>query len=492
MYAGSGFKDWEIGDVEVHVHNGIYHLFHLIIPNHDYIAHAISKDGITWSRVNNALFVGHPGSWDDDMLWTMDVANRKDGSFEMFYTGLQLEDKGVIQRIGKAISRDLIDWEKVDRKDFIVESEAPHYESLTNNPREWLSFRDPFKISYNGDNYLLICARAPEGPTSRRGCVGLYKENAEGKYEPQKTILYPRVYDDIECPCIVEKGGRFYLIGSLREDVKVRYWYSDKFDGPYHSFHHDVFMPQGNYAARIVEDGEHTLVYNFYYQNRQVNSKRLLPPPKELDVDEKGRLRLISFYRWDEKVKEVIPQEKFPEIKKTFQNPTSETKDQDGKLWFGSKSGYELFTFEKPSESFIWEGRLKMEGLGKGGLLLNADEEGNGYYISLDFMSGYVQIRAWGFNEEDNMNNFVFQNLQTNQFSIASDQFHIDYKLICYGHYIELSINGVVKLTLIDYKYTGNRIGVYSASSIVSIEHSVIKTMSSPDQEYASENQPML
>ena len=55
MYSGSGFKDWEIGDVEVHLHNGIYHLFHLIIPNHDYIAHAVSKDGISWERIKQYI-----------------------------------------------------------------------------------------------------------------------------------------------------------------------------------------------------------------------------------------------------------------------------------------------------------------------------------------------------------------------------------------------------------------------------------------------------
>jgi len=68
MYSGSGFSDWEIGDITVIIHKGIYHLFHLIIPNHDYIAHAVSRDGISWKRVKNALFVGHPGEWDDDML----------------------------------------------------------------------------------------------------------------------------------------------------------------------------------------------------------------------------------------------------------------------------------------------------------------------------------------------------------------------------------------------------------------------------------------
>jgi hypothetical protein len=46
MYSGSGFSSWEIGDVDVFIdENGVHHLFHLIIPNHDYIAHAVS-----WGR----------------------------------------------------------------------------------------------------------------------------------------------------------------------------------------------------------------------------------------------------------------------------------------------------------------------------------------------------------------------------------------------------------------------------------------------------------
>ncbi len=101
MYSGSGFSDWEIGDITVIIHNNIYHLFHLIIPNHDYIAHAVSDDGMSWRRVNNALFVGHPGEWDDDMLWTMDVCEVED-KFEMYYTGLKRKDRGVISRIGLA------------------------------------------------------------------------------------------------------------------------------------------------------------------------------------------------------------------------------------------------------------------------------------------------------------------------------------------------------------------------------------------------------
>ena len=106
------------------------------------------------------------------------------------------------------------------------------------------------------EEYLLICGRASYGPVYRRGCVAIYKRNKDG-FEPMKPLLFPLAYDDIECPCLIELKGKHYLIGSIREDIKVRYWHSDSFDGEYQSFHHDVLMPQGNYAARIVKDGEH-------------------------------------------------------------------------------------------------------------------------------------------------------------------------------------------------------------------------------------------
>lgn len=485
MYTGSGFTDWEIGDVEVHVHNGLYHLFHLIIPNHDYIAHAVSQDGIAWKRVKNAMFVGDPGEWDDDMLWTMDVADCEDGSFEMVYTGLQLEDRGVNQRVGRAVSSDLIHWEKTFPKDLPLESHGPYYEDLQNNPRTWLSFRDPFLYKHNNEDYLLICGRASYGPVYRRGCVATYKK-IDNKFVPIKPLLYPMAYDDIECPSLIELNGRFYLIGSIREDIKVRYWYSDSFDGEYQSFHHDVLMPQGNYAARIVKDGDHNLVYGFYFLDRQVNSKRVLPPPKELVVDNDGKLYLKSFYRWGNKVRKTYTQQAFPAVEQMYNNPSAKFDELNGTWWMTSRSGYELFTFKPFSPAYIWEGTITMEGMGKCGLLLAEGDDGSGYYISLDFKSGYVQIRAWGFNAEDPQNNFVFKNLQTNQF-ITNVDYKINFKLIRYGSYIELSLNDVVKLTLIDYKYSETRIGFYTASSIITLSNSTFSELENPVEEYGTQ-----
>lgn len=481
MYSGSGFSDWEIGDITVIIHNGTYHLFHLIIPNHDYIAHATSTDGIAWKRVNNALFVGNPGEWDDDMLWTMHVCEVK-GKFEMYYTGLQRKDRGIISRIGLAESDNLIDWQKNQKRDFPIEPKGVYYETFTANPRKWLSFRDPFRFEYKDEVYLLVCSRTITGPISRRGCVGVVRITNDN-VERLPPLLYPMVYDDIECPCVFELSGKFYLIGSIREDIKVRYWFAPDFFGEYHSFHDDVLLPHGNYAARIVQDGDYLLLFNFFYAYGKIDAMRVLPPPKQLVTDERGKLVLKSYYRWELMVSEAISQADFGSVTQLFSNPTASLEVDSNKWTCGSKSGYEIFCFKKPSSSFIWEGVLIVEGMGKLGLVSDIDSEGNGYFISFDVVNGIVQIRAWGFNPENNRQNFIFSNIQSTTFP-TSRSFH--FKLIRYGHYIELSINGAVKLTLMDYTYSGSRLGLYSASSIISLQNSIVKTLPEPEGEYAS------
>jgi beta-fructofuranosidase len=489
MYSGSGFSDWEIGDITVIIHKGLYHLFHLIIPNHDYIAHAVCRDGISWKRINNALFVGHPGEWDDDMLWTMHVCEVGD-KFEMYYTGLKRKDRGVISRIGLAESKNLIDWEKNRKNIFPIEPKGIFYETSGTNPRTWLSFRDPFRFEHKGEVYLLLAARTLAGPISRRGCVGMVKITND-VFELMPPLFYPLVYDDIECPCVFELHGRFYLLGSIREDIKVRYWFAPDFFGEYHSFHADVLLPQGNYAARIVQDGNHLLVYNFFYAYGKIDALRVLPPPKQLDTDDKGRLLLKSYYRWQQMVVRTMQQDELGKLEHLLSNPTATSNIETGNWTVGSRSGYELFCFEKPSPGFIWEGLLTVEGMGKLGLVCDMDREGNGYFISFNITSGQVQIRAWGFNPLNNRQNFIFHDIQSGFFT-PNETKSFQFKLIRYGHYIELSIDNEVKLTLMDYTYSGNYMGLYSASSIISLQASLLKILTAPEEEYASQEEAQI
>ena len=441
--------------------------------------------------MNNAIFVGHPGEWDDDQLWTMHVVEANNFAsnpgFEMYYTGLQRRDRGIISRIGFARSNDLIEWQKDQKNIYPLSTKGIYYEAENDNPRKWLSFRDPFKFHYKGNDYLLVCARTIKGPVSRRGCVGLIKITND-HVELMPPLVNPLVYDDVECPCVFELNGKYYLLGSIREDIKVRYWIAPDFFGEYHSFHDDVLLPQGNYAARIVQDGDHLLVYNFFYAYGKIDALRVLPPPKELDTDADGRLVLKSYYRWEQMVIKTLQQSEMGQPTHLLSNPTASSTNEPGKWTCGSRSGYEVFSFQKPSPGFIWEGLLTVEGLGKLGLVCDIDQEGNGYYISFDVINGLVQIRSWGFNPLNNRQNFIFTDIQAGIFSMGKKE-SFYFKLIRYGNYIELSINGEIKLTLMDYAYSGTGLGLYSASSVISLQHSTVKILPAPEEEYASQEE---
>jgi len=485
VYSGRGFSDWEIGDVDVIWDGKLFHLFHLIIPNHDYIAHAVSSDGINWSRVRNAMYVGEPGEWDDDMLWTMhthwcDESKR----WEMFYTGLRMGENGSIQRIGKAWSEDLYYWHKEHKAPFPLESKGPQYEDAQNNPRSWVSFRDPFFFTEEGEQYLLMAARSGEGHYSRRGCTGLMQKHGD-HWLLQEPLHRPLVYDDMECPSLVKLEDEYYLIASIREDRKVRYWTSMELKGAYRSFYDNVLMPQGNFAARPVFIDGRLLVYTFYFLNNDASDKRALVPPREICRDKNGMLYLKSYHGWDTMRKRTISQSEFAEFEPFLDNPSAITDVDEDIHYFSTSSGYEFFMLPVTEYDFIWDGVLQLDLPGKLGLIFHLDETGSGYFLSLDFFNGFAQLRAWGVQEDSPFNDYVFQTIQSNQFPVNEERKH-SFRLISYGHYVELSLDGKVILSLVDYTYDHGKIGVYCTSTTVHLSESKINILEPHKEEYGA------
>jgi beta-fructofuranosidase len=275
-----------IGDVDVVYHDGLYHLFHLVLPNHDFIAHAVSTNGINWRRVNNAIFIADPGSWDDLMLWTMHVSAdpQQPGRWRMFYTGLSRKDQGRIQRVGLAVSDDLYHWRKepvnwrdmrgpndpelvkqarrlcahhgASRHDapfdetscFPLSPDGRYYEATLDEGRSWVSFRDPFYYRDDGEGWLIATARVRQGPIVRRGCVGVMRETAPNHFEALPPLHHPGLYDDIEVPNLIRLEGEYYLIGSIREDAKIRYWHTDHIENPWRSYHDNVLSSRPLYG----------------------------------------------------------------------------------------------------------------------------------------------------------------------------------------------------------------------------------------------------
>jgi beta-fructofuranosidase len=406
MYTGHGFNDWGIGDVDVLKVGNTYHLFHLVLPNHAYIAHATSADGLNWMRVPNALFIGDPGSWDDDMLWTMHVSPdpHQRRRWRMFYTGLCRKESGRIQRIGLAVSDDLYTWRKVEGGAWPMAVPGPPYETSLEEGRHWVSFRDPFYRRIGDEGWLIAAARISAGPVCRRGCVFLAKETMPGRFEPQQPLVTLRQYDDIEVPTLISIGGRWYIIGSFREDIKVHYWHAGRPEGPYGNFSDNVLLPAGNYAARVCDEGNYLTVWNFFYiASRVKGTGNMLPPPKELIADSNGELRLRSYRGFDRMVIRHRSGDELVGLHALNNNPGAVVSKHGTACRFGCETAFEIFLLPGIYRNFRLRGTIEMEGRGKCGLVLRLNEESDGYFVSLELVKGLAQIRAWGNNPGGNI-----------------------------------------------------------------------------------------
>ncbi|MEO0514865.1 MAG: glycosyl hydrolase [Planctomycetota bacterium] len=494
MYASHGFLRSDIGDVDVLFHDGVFHLFHLVLPNHDFIAHAVSDDGLNWRRVKNALYVGEPGAWDDDMLWTMHVSPDPDqpGQWRMFYTGLSRREYGRVQRVGLATSPNLIDWTRVEGGGYPLEVPGEHYESGIDEGRKWVSFRDPFfyRDPESGRRMLLASTRVKTGPLVRRGCVGVAEEVSPGKFEFRPPLHQPRLYDDVEVPNLFQIDGRYFLMGSIREDTKVHYWYADQLDGPYLNFFDNVVLPRGNYAARICRHGNDILLFNFFAKQEthfgKSISKKLLPPPKQIVTDATGRLQLKSYRGFDALVNERCDVPAPEQLDRLFENPLAYAKGEADEMHLGCSSGYEAFLLPSEFESFRLRTTIGLEGSGKCGMVIRVDDQGDGYYLSLDLLKGVAQLRAWGVNgPAESEHAFDYQQLQAGYF-VSRDHGPWQIEVLAHGMYLEVSINGSVILSLVDDAYGEGRLGFYTESAKIELRDIQLERLNPPEQEQPS------
>ena len=197
--AGTGIS--EVGDIEAFADGDELHLFHLTLPNHDVVQHAVSTDGLSWRSLPAAIRTGEPGEADDDQIWTMSVTERGERDYVMLYTSLSRADHGRVQRTSLATSSDLIHWTKSPRNP-VASADARWHEA---DPAEWgaVSWRDPKPIRVGNRWFATVCAREKNGPLTRRGCVGLIESTDLEHWEVSPPLFAPRGYWDLECPQVV-------------------------------------------------------------------------------------------------------------------------------------------------------------------------------------------------------------------------------------------------------------------------------------------------
>lgn len=510
MYSDFDGSRTTLGDVDILYHDGLYHLFHLVLPNHDYIAHATSRDGLNWERVQNALFVGHPGAWDDLMLWTMHVSPdpHRAGRWRMFYTGISRRDRGLVQRLGLAISDDLYGWRKTPvawthdenaarpastesslisapldpQSCYPLEASSDHYESDLSEGRQWVSWRDPFFFQDGDQGWLLCSGRVKDGPIVRRGCVAAMQEVAPYQFANRPPLHHPGLYDDVEVPNLFKVDDEYYLVGSIREDAKVRYWHAPHIGAPWRSYYDNVLLGSGNYAGRICKDPQGYLIWSFFTEDSSArNVANILPPPKRLVRLPSGLLQVQSFEKIRQRaVGKVATDSMCPLVAAEPPDHCQVTTDCTR---LQGRSSFQAFLYDEDLASFYLSASVSLSGRGKCGIVFRLDRQSHdGYYLSLDLLKGVAQLRDWGTDSSATGEQMMrFATLQAGYW-YTDPPGQVEVQLIAFGSYMELSLDGRVVLCLANSTYQQGAVGFYVESAELELRNVTLERLRPPDQ----------
>ncbi len=216
-----GFDDRWIWDFWLVDDGPDHHVFYLQAPTalgdpglrhwHASIGHAVSSDLTDWEVLPDALGPGAEGTWDDYSTWTGSIVSHAD-RWHLLYTGTSRAEDGRIQRIGRAVSDDLIHWERSD--DTPVEADRRWYEDWISGDWHDEAWRDPWVFWDPADEafHAYVTARVRTGPADERGVVGHLRSPDLGEWEALAPVTQPMGFGQMEVPQLVTIGGRWYLI----------------------------------------------------------------------------------------------------------------------------------------------------------------------------------------------------------------------------------------------------------------------------------------
>ncbi|KAK9313431.1 glycosyl hydrolase [Lipomyces starkeyi] len=246
------------GDAIPFFHEGRYHLFYLEAPAGKYDQpdrgrtpwrHIVSDNLVDWHDLGIALPLGEGDDPDIDGIWTGSII-AVDGVLHVFYTGGR-RSACIPQTVCHATSRDGVLFKKSP-------SNPIHFpRSEWFEQRDW---RDPF-VFWNEEHkqyWMLITARANDGPPGRRGVIALSTSDdlvswttvCEPFYAPGNTY-------SMECPEVFRLGGKWRLVFSrFTEYAATVYREAEDLAGPWRTPKYPALDGARWYAAKSLEDAQ--------------------------------------------------------------------------------------------------------------------------------------------------------------------------------------------------------------------------------------------
>jgi beta-fructofuranosidase len=258
-------------------------------------AHAVSTDLREWRHLPDALVPGEPGRFDDQAIWTGSVV--KDGDvWRMFYTGIDATTRGARQRVGHAISHDLVTWTRVS-PDPVAIADPRWYSTFDRDGVE--AFRDPWVFRHtDGRWHMLVTATDLFG----HGCIGHATSDDLLTWVVEEPLAIKTGFLQLEVLQVHTFGETPVLFFScLETDISLDTverrtgYYSAPADsalGPFALDRAEPMNVDGIYAGRVVETPDGPVMMGF----RNVTATRpfegVIGAPIPLELTSRGTVNV--------------------------------------------------------------------------------------------------------------------------------------------------------------------------------------------------------
>ncbi len=321
---------WLVSPHEWSDARALYHLYYLQAPRalpdpslrHSMatVGHAVSRDLRQWEHQGTVLAVGVPGSWDDRAIWTGSVTIKNDLGY-MFYTALSRDEKVPVQRIGLAISSDLVHWQRHPNNP-LFEVDTRWYEPQNTEQWDAQTWRDPCVVYSSDDEtyYMFLAARANTGPLDGRGVIGLARSTDLLSWEFLPPVSMPGDFTEMEVPQVMVVNNLFYLLFCATRHSATRlarqegkswsgthYLVADKLTGPYRSLTDEPLVADATgtyYAGKLVRESAGALSFIAWRQwDKDGNFCGGLSDPAKVYVLPDGRLKVDAQQLWSDQTR---------------------------------------------------------------------------------------------------------------------------------------------------------------------------------------------
>jgi beta-fructofuranosidase len=253
------------------------------------IGHATSGDLREWRLQPDALVHSDFPAWDDRALWTGSVIRQPDGLWRMFYTAISHAEEGHIQRIGTALSDDLVVWTRSPDNP-VLEADVRWYEKYDADVWFEEAWRDPYVFADpDGEGWhMLITARARGG-----GVVGHARSPDLVSWEVLPPLTEPAGFGHMEVMRTAVIDGQPVLMFSCGPDLMTKprdgaVWIApgESLLGPWDVEGAVALDHPSLYAAQFIHDGDGWTVLGFRDKEDGVFFGEIMDP---LPIERDGR-----------------------------------------------------------------------------------------------------------------------------------------------------------------------------------------------------------